>query len=180
MTVSASDGPFWTANRPHWTMWLKFAAVLAVFPAGAWIGHLVAADDAVRQSVASYGYLGVFFIALISGFNLAIPIPAVVFLPVFLLSGLEFWLVTAIIAVGVSLADCTAFLLGSAGRGLVPAKYHAFVRRLERIRERRQWAPLAALFGWVMLSPLPNEVVLVPPRTHGVPAAASYPDRAYR
>lgn len=150
------------ARYPTIKTWLHFAAVAVIFALGIWLGHLATANGAVRSLVADYGYIGIFIVAIVSGFNIAIPVPAIAFLPAFLASGLDFWTVITVITVGVSLADCIAFLLGRTGRKLVPAKYTGTIRKLERIRERYHWAPLALLLVWATIAPLPNEVIVIP------------------
>src|SRR3989344_3600580 len=81
-----------------------------------YLGQLAKDNEFVREIIHKYGYIGVFCVAIVSGFNLAIPIPAISFLPLFLESGLNMWIVTLLITIGVTIADMAAFFLGHAGR----------------------------------------------------------------
>lgn len=150
------------AKAKDWRSWASFVAVLCVFGVGILAGHLAVTNDSVRGIVAAYGYAGIFVIALVSGFNLAVPIPAIAFLPAFLGAGLDVRLTVAVISVGVTVADCMAFMIGKTGRSLVPLRFRKTLARMERIRHRYHAAPLGAMFLWSMLAPLPNEVLAIP------------------
>lgn len=120
-------------------------------------------SEAIREFVFEYGYLGSFVVAVVSGFNLAVPLPAVAFLPLFLESGLSFWGTIASITAGVTLADTMALLIGRMGREMVPdRKKERMLKRIERLRDRYYWAPPAVLLLYAVLAPFPNELLLVP------------------
>ena len=137
--------------------------LVAIVAAAFYFAGIAKESEAVRQVVAAYGYAGVFVVALISGFNLAVPIPAVTFLPLFLESGLAFWPTIFVIAAGMTLADTAAYILGRVGRHVASeATTEKVLRRLEGIRERYQWAPLAVLLLFASIAPLPNEILVAP------------------
>jgi hypothetical protein len=54
------------------------------------LAKIIRNNPGVRDAILAYGYPGIFFISLLSGFNIAVPIPAIAFLPLFLESGLIF------------------------------------------------------------------------------------------
>lgn len=145
---------------------LKIAAqgVALVFIIGAafYLAHFAKSIEAVREAVYSYSYVGIFIISLISGFNLAVPVPSVAFMPLFLESGLHFWASIAFIVAGVTVADSTAYFIGKFGRHLAHSTNGSMIARLERIRERYKWGPIAALFVFVSFVPFSNEILLVP------------------
>lgn len=125
-----------------------------------WFSYITRDSKLVKQAVEHYGYIGIFIIAVISGFNLAVPIPAISFLPLFLEAGLDIWVVTFIIAVGVTIADMIAFFLGRAGRHIIGE--HKIVARLERLQKRNPHLPILILFLFASFAPVPNEVLGVP------------------
>lgn len=139
---------------------LLLAAVVAlIFYFAGWAEE----NDAIRRLVASYNYAGIFLVALISGFNLAIPVPAAAFLPLFLEAGLRFWPTIATIAIGVTFADIIAYFIGKVGHEIISHSTEGKIfSKLEHARDRYHWAPLAILFAFASLAPLPNEIILVP------------------
>ncbi len=107
-------------------------------------------NETIRAVVVSYGYAGLLAVAFLSGFNLAVPVPAVAFLPLFLQSGLSFWPSIILIAVGTSLADVVAYFIGRAGRHAIHHfSHHSFVARLEHVQHRYPALPFVVLFCFV-------------------------------
>lgn len=120
-------------------------------------------SEFVRNFVQSYGYFGVFVISIISGFNLAVPIPAVAFLPLFIEFGMDFWTTIILIAIGVTLADSLAYFVGRVGKEIVVHSFEEKILiKLGNIRERYPRAPMFILFFFASLVPFPNEVLVVP------------------
>ena len=138
---------------------LLIAVVALIFYLADWTKE----SDTARRLVSSYGYTGIFVVAFISGFNLLIPVPAAAFLPLFLEAGLRFWPTIAVIVAGVTLADSIAFFIGKVGHELISRSTEGKIfSKLEEARSRYHWAPLAILFAFASLAPLPNETLLVP------------------
>lgn len=136
---------------------------MSIIAATFYLAHFAKGSGAMREVVAFYGYWGIAVISFISGFNLTIPVPAATFMPLFLELGLNFWFSIFIIVAGVTAADFIGYFLGKFGRHL--AVYSAngkIVSRLEHIRERYRWGPIVALFFFASLTPLPNEILLIP------------------
>lgn len=140
----------------------RFVATVAVIVLGFWAGSAVVDNDVVRLIVSRFGYVGVFIVAIISGFNLLVPVPAVAFVPLFLASGLELTTTIAVIAVGVTCADSIAFLIGRAGRGHLDVESSQVVRKLEKVKKKHYWAPILLMFLYACVAPLPNEVMAMP------------------
>ncbi|MBI2037145.1 MAG: hypothetical protein HYT14_02185 [Candidatus Liptonbacteria bacterium] len=104
-----------------------------------------------------------FIVAIVSGFNFVVPVPAIAFLPLFLASGLSFLPTILIIAAGVSIADSIAYFVGRIGRHVLAYAFEErLILRMERVRERYHWAPLTAFFLFAAFVPLPNELLVVP------------------
>ena len=53
-----------------------------------YFADLARGNENLQRIIAGYGYIGIFVVSLISGFNLLVPIPAISFLPLFLESQL--------------------------------------------------------------------------------------------
>ncbi len=142
--------------------WLRLGLVVAVIVGGIFFGRVALHNDIVRGLVLRYGYAGVFVVALISGFNLLVPVPAFAFVPLFIAAGLDFAAVLGFIVAGVTVADMAGFFLGRAGRGFDAVLHAKAVRRLEKFRARHRAAPLVVLALYAAFAPLPNQVVMVP------------------
>lgn len=138
---------------------LLAATAALIFYAAYWAKE----NDAFSRIVAEYGYKGIFFVALISGFNLAVPVPAVAFLPLFLEAGLSFWPTVIIIVLGITSADLIAYFIGKVGNQIASSAFESkILAKLTRARDRYRWMPIAALCIFASLAPLPNEILLVP------------------
>lgn len=133
---------------------LIFVIALAFGVSGA-----VKDSDFVSGIVRQFGYLGIFLVAVVSGFNLVIPVPAISFLPVFLVSGLNVFAVIVIIAAGMTLADFIGFLLGKIGRHIAQGVRYSPFKVPDPLKN---WSPALVLFLFASFVPLPNEVLVVP------------------
>lgn len=142
---------------------LKFIAFLLIFVIAIWLSK-IAKDSLILQNwIASFGYSAIFFISTLSGFNLVVPIPAISFLPLFIESGLNFWLTIVLITLGMSLADSLAYLLGRAGREITWSLTQSRIfDKLEKWCDRNFWGPIIVFGLYVALAPLPNEVIIIP------------------
>lgn len=136
-----------------------FAIIYLAF----YLAELSKENEAVKTVVADFGYYGVFTVALISGFNLVVPLPAVTFMPLFLGSGLSFWPSVAVITAGMTIADLVAFFIGRVGR---QATFYfigeKILSKTKKIRESYSWVPFLILLLFASFAPFPNEVLLLP------------------
>ncbi len=138
-------------------------ALIAVIGIAFYFADLARGSENIREVVLGYGYIGIFIISLISGFNFVAPIPAISFLPLFLESGLNFSTTIIIISLGMTAADSIAYLLGNLGKKMVGGKTaRKMEESIKKIHEKYTWAPLVLLFVFASIAPLPNEVLLVP------------------
>lgn len=136
------------------------AAIIAVALA---LGNLAQENDFIRDTVARFGYGGIFLAALVSGFNLLVPVPIVSFFPLFEASGLDLRYVALIAAAGVTIADSASFYIGRMGHELWMRNAEERVaHRLEALRGHYYWAPIIALFFFAAFVPFPNELLIVP------------------
>ncbi|MCH7759017.1 hypothetical protein IID20_01535 [Patescibacteria group bacterium] len=124
--------------------------------------NTLASSTVVEELVATYGYVGIFLMSILSGFNFLIPIPVISLLPILLTFGLDILTTIILITIGMTLGDILGYFIGKTGRLIVTPQYQRVFSRLEKIRERYNLAPLFVLFIFVSLVPLPNEILVIP------------------
>jgi membrane protein DedA with SNARE-associated domain len=147
----------------HWPHFLKISGIVFVLALAFGLAHLVQEVSFIKNIVIQYGYLAIFAIALVSSLNLVIPIPAVVFLPVFLEAGFNLWAVIFIVIIGMLLADSLAFFIGKAGRQIIlTLPEQKILHRLEKLKMKNEKLPYLFLFLFATFAPFPNEVILIP------------------
>ena len=81
-----------------------------------WLAVQASRSDVVTNVVASFGYPGAFLVAAVSGFNIALPVSTVLFLPIFLAAGLKLLPLFILIPLGMTIGDVAGFYLGRGGR----------------------------------------------------------------
>lgn len=141
---------------------LKVSLVVTVVLLGWWFSFRLKENEQIIELVRSYGYVGIFIVAIVSGFNLVIPIPAISFLPIFIASDLNLPLVFLTISVGVTIADTAAYYIGHIGRAVASGEVVKTIKRLEKWRERNPAMPFVVLFLFCTFVPLPNEMLVLP------------------
>jgi len=130
---------------------------IGIIVAALWLSYIAIENELIQELVLKYGYGGVFITSLFSGFNIIAPIPIIGFLPLFIISGLNQWIVILTITVGLTLADSFSYFIGKIGQQLISPPMQKTVRRLEKIRKRYNWLPIATLFlfaSFVLVIPM--------------------------
>lgn len=116
----------------------------------------------VRALVERGGYGGIFAASILSGFNVAVPVPIIALFPSFVAAGLSPVGTVLLIAAGMTCGDALGALLGRAGRSAVqPPK----MRLVNWVDETRRRHPSLLWFGLVFYAafvPLPNELIVMP------------------
>lgn len=142
---------------------IKLVGLFAIFFLAYFLFNLVQENGAVRETISNFGYFGVLIVSLISGFNLLVPIPTVSFVPAFIESGLDIWIVIFFIVIGTSFADSIAYVIGRVGREFTKSMNEKILfRRLTKMKEKYYWSPVIVLFLFATFVPLPNELLLIP------------------
>jgi membrane protein YqaA with SNARE-associated domain len=139
----------------------KVLALFGVVAGAVWINLYGAEAAGVEETVRAWGYPGLFAMSALSGFNLLVPIPIVLFFPFFLEIGMNAGAAVVTISAGMTTGDLVGFLLGSIGREVVELPEGRVVRFLRDLR-RRPWVPYVALFFYASFVPLPNEILVIP------------------
>ena len=129
-----------------------------------WLGITLADNGTVTRIVSAFGYVGLFGAAIVSGFNVVVPIPLIAFVPTFVASGLMFWPVVIVITLGMTLGDALGFFIGHAGRKITETSVERskFTNWLLSFARRYPKGAYVLLFFYATLAPAPNEVVVVP------------------
>ncbi len=146
---------------------LQIVVLILVFSFALYVAYLAQGNDAVKNAVLQYGYVGIFILAFVTGFNLVVPVPAIAFMPLFLEAGLDFWITIAIITVGITLADSIAYLIGGVGHDVLThsekyKKKGSMFQRLLKLKKKHPYAPLVFLSVYSVIAPLPNELMVIP------------------
>ncbi len=143
---------------------VQIAFLIAVVALAFYLATVASNSEVLRTMIAEYGYVGIFVLALLSGFNIVVPIPVVSFMPLFLESGLSFWITIALISLGMSCADALSFILARAGKRIASESEFAekILTRFQGLEKSYYRYPLAVLFIFASVAPFPNEVLLIP------------------
>jgi len=114
-----------------------------------------------QKLVVSFGYLGALVVGIVCGFNFAIPVPAIAFTPIFYTSGLDFFWLALVFAIGMTVADVIEYMVAGQGWNAVHnTRTLRVVARLKKWRTSHPVIPLFALFGYTAFAPAPNELSL--------------------
>ncbi|PIR75129.1 MAG: hypothetical protein CO030_03730 [Candidatus Magasanikbacteria bacterium CG_4_9_14_0_2_um_filter_42_11] len=124
---------------------------------------LIEHRDTVQEIVSQFGYIGMFVLAIVSGFNIAIPLPAIGFYPVFTELGYQPILIILILSLGMTIGDSIGYLLGQTGRGFLErTSSKKILKVFHRLYVRHQALPFVLLFFYAAFVPLPNELLIIP------------------
>ena len=162
MSGAAQDDASPRRRRPGraWSLAWKVAAVAIAIAVIVWANQVAVENEQLLAAISRFGYLGLFVVAAISGFNVIIPIPAISLFPLLMEAGFHPVVTVLIIAAGMTVGDMAGYVLGRLGRKMVEKP--GFMRRMEQVRERHRVAPYVLLFFYAAFAPLPNELIVIP------------------
>jgi len=124
--------------------------------------QFVTTDESSQLLIQEYGYIGVLLISFIAGLNLLIPIPAASFIPIFTAGGISLLVAIPLLVAGTMCANLFSYVLGRIGNDFTNTHYPNAQKKIEKIYlERKEWLPYF-VFVFAALSPIPNEVYLIP------------------
>jgi len=142
---------------------LRLLGLLVILALGLYLGRLASGSEEIRNLTYDYGYFGLFFVAMASGFNLLVPVPAVSFIPLFVESGLSLWISILVITLGMTMADVFAYALTKMGKLIaVDSLGEAKFQKFEIMSQKYQKSPRLILFLFAAFIPLPNELIVIP------------------
>jgi len=120
-----------------------------------WTNFLVSILTGSTEFVNKWGYLGIFFISLISSASILFPIPN--FILIFTLgSTLNPFLVGLFAAIGSTIGETTGYLLGLGGKEILEDKYS---KQLEKIKKMFKKYGSVIWIIIVSATPLPDDII---------------------
>lgn len=143
--------------------------LISLFFVTLFMAQFIGRNEVVQEFVASFGYVGIFATAIISGFNVIVPIHAATFTPLFVAAGFPLPGIIICLVLGITISDLVSFWVGVTGKHFAHEKYGKQLMRLEAMTARKWWLPIAFLFAWSIIAPVPNELILIPLAVIGVP-----------
>jgi membrane protein YqaA with SNARE-associated domain len=114
--------------------------------------------DAIEQG----GYGALFAASVVSGFNLAVPLPVISFFRALVDAGMDPMIIIAVISSGMTVADGLGFVLGSAARRINGVRAWTDSPHIGSLRTQHTLRIWFALTAYAAFIPLPNELVVVP------------------
>lgn len=148
------------------TKLVRFALVAGiltlVWVASLYLAEFVATNGMAQNLVADFGYLGILTIAVISGVNVLLPVPAATFVPIFTAAGLSLPVVILMLVIGTTIADYIGYFLGRWSRDFAIAHYPNTYRRVLSINEHHHSLIIPFVFVYAALIPFPNEAIIIP------------------
>ena len=135
-----------------WKPICKIIFVALIVGVALWLAIVAQQNSFIKDFVYEFGYIGVLVTSFVSGLNLVFPLPVTSFVPLFIESGLNFWITMFVITVGLSIADSVAYVIGHSGRELA-TKWgeKKLFKRLDAIRANYPRIPLIILFFYSFL-----------------------------
>ncbi len=135
---------------------------LAVVAAAFFLADFVSTNNIAQNIINQFGYFGVFVLAVISGINILIPVPAATFTPVFQAAGLWMPIIILTLALGTLVADLIGYILGKWSKSYVEEHYPHSYRRIAYLYEHHYTLLLPLVFVYAAVVPFPNEAILIP------------------
>jgi len=122
------------------------------------------ADNAYVQEVAmSTGYLGVVIFTVFNSFNYFVPIVTPSLVPTWAGADLNPVVVTMLIILVITMTDLAFYSLGRFSRRLTESiKAQKYIVRMRALRDRNWYLPLGFFAVWLLVVPLPNELIAIP------------------
>ena len=136
--------------------------ITAVWVAALFLADYVANSAMAQNLVSQFGYLGILVIAMVSGLNLLVPVPAAAFVPIFTAAGFALPLIIAVLVIGTTIADMIGYFIGRWSKDFVEEHYPRTFSRMKVLDERHHNWVLPVVFLYAALLPFPNEAIIIP------------------
>ncbi len=142
--------------------------VLGLFACGLWLSKYVAIHEEAQALLQTFGYAGIVTISFFSGLNIAIPIHAGAFVPMYEAAGFPLlWIIVSMV-IGTSLADLVGYAIGNLGHAHAKVAESPLLKKIIDYCKVHTHLLIPLLFLWVAIIPLPNELVVIPLALFGV------------
>lgn len=136
--------------------------IIAIIASAFFLAEYISTSEATRALVEQYGLFGMIVIAFIGGLNLAVPIPAASFSPVFAAAGFSLATIVASLVVGTMIADLVGFQIGRWGKRSTAAHFPKLHDSLVDLKRKHHHLILPGIFVFAAFMPVPNEIILIP------------------
>ena len=136
--------------------------VIAIVAGAFFLAAYVSTSEAARALVEQYGIFGMIVIAFVGGLNLAVPVPAASFTPIFVTAGFSLLTIILSLAVGTLIADLVGFQIGRWGKRSTATHFPKLHDSLVALKQKHHNLILPGVFLFAAFMPIPNEVILIP------------------
>jgi len=130
---------------------------------------LVTHSPVTQTILATIGYPGVFLLALITGLNPFMPVPAATFTTIFLAAHLTLPCIIVALTLGTVTADSLGYLFGHASKSYVKRSHPRIYRWFKNLYTKHHPYVLPVVCFYTAFIPLPNEIFLLPLAVLGMP-----------
>ncbi len=126
--------------------------------------------EAIVARLGTHTLPAVFMAGVLGGTSILFPFPYYLVVATTAAGGVSPVMVGLAAGLGVMLGETTSYLVGHAGRAVLPTRATAIFELLRRwVSDSHGVRFYAFLFGYGCMMPLPNDVILVPLGAAGVP-----------
>lgn len=139
----------------------SLAVLIFVLGASFYFAEFTANNEAVRELVNTYGYVGAYVTATLLGLSAVAPVPSAIFMPVFTSAELLPVFVIIALSLGTLTADVCGYYLGHLNTNLITSRYPRLHAWFQRLYTERYLVFMLAVFLYVAFVPLPNELVVI-------------------
>ena len=136
--------------------------ITAVWVSSLFLANFVARNEIAQELVGNFGYIGVTIIAIVSGLNILVPVPAAAFVPIFTAAGLWLPFIIAALVIGTTIADLVGYYFGRWSKSFIESHYPRTYTRIKVLDERHHNWILPTVFLYAALLPFPNEAIIIP------------------
>ena len=133
-------------------------ALLATYYLTNWVIN----NPEVQSVLAAIGYSGVFILALFTGLNPILPVPAATFTPLFLAAHLSLPLIITALVLGTLTADILGYWFGHWSKTYVIHAHPKIYKGLQKLYRKHRRLVVPVICFYVAFIPLPNEIFLLP------------------
>lgn len=140
--------------------WIRIIFFAIVISCAIGLNMIFTTESELLGHIQSFGYTGLFFTSVLSGFNLIVPIPIIAFYPTLIAAGfIPVWTIITISA-GMVFGDLMGYLLGMSAQGTETAK--KWEKRVVSLEDKHPALLPLFVFTYAAVVPLPNELIVVP------------------
>jgi membrane protein YqaA with SNARE-associated domain len=146
------------SSRTKHILRIVFVAIAVVV--AIWLNTQFASEGALLSHIRSFGYIGLFFVSVVSGFNVLVPIPIIAFFPTLVAAGFDPYLAVGVISIGMTVGDGLGYLIGSTAQESTFAEHVA--EKTKALKEKHPLVLPFWIFVYGAVVPLPNELIVIP------------------